>query len=175
MPAERIGNAQCAVRLRWRPPVRDGAGGDSARVWHEDSAHQRSWALSMKPDLSAGSSRVSGRRRFWSSDEKRRMIAESLEAGASVSKVAQRHGVNANLLFTWRRQEARAAASGEAESLKLLPVRVADAEAPAAASVAASGPAGRMEIVLGGGERIVVGADVDATALARVVRALARR
>ena len=129
----------------------------------------------MKPDLSAGSSRVSGRRRFWSSDEKRRMIAESLEAGASVSKVAQRHGVNANLLFTWRRQEARAAASGEAELLKLLPVRVADAEAPAAASVAASGPAGRMEIVLGGGERIVVGADVDATALARVVRALARR
>ena len=76
------------------------------------------------------------------------MIAESLEAGASVSKVAQRYGVNANLLFTWRRQEARAAASGEAESLKLLPVRVADAEAPAAASVAASGPAGRMEIVL---------------------------
>jgi len=32
-----------------------------------------------------------------------------------------------------------------------------------------------MEIVLTGGERIVVGADVDATALARVVRALARR
>jgi hypothetical protein len=32
-----------------------------------------------------------------------------------------------------------------------------------------------MEIVRGGGERIVVGADVDATALARVVRALARR
>jgi hypothetical protein len=29
-----------------------------------------------------------------------------------------------------------------------------------------------MEIVLGGGERIIVGVDVDATALARVVRAL---
>jgi transposase-like protein len=70
------------------------------------------------------------------------MIAESLEAGASASKVAQRYGVNANLLFTWRRQEARAAASGEAESVKLLTVRVAEAEAPAAAPVAASGPAG---------------------------------
>jgi transposase-like protein len=46
------------------------------------------------------------RRRFWSSDEKRRMVAESLAKGASVSKVAQRYGVNANLLFTWRRQEA---------------------------------------------------------------------
>ena len=31
------------------------------------------------------------------------MIAETLAPGASVSKVAQRYGVNANLLFTWRR------------------------------------------------------------------------
>jgi hypothetical protein len=36
-------------------------------------------------------------------------------------------------------------------------------------------PIGRMEIVLSGGKRIIVGADVDATALARVVRTLARR
>jgi transposase len=40
------------------------------------------------------------RRRFWSNDEKRRMVAESLAPDASVSKVAQRYGVNANLLFT---------------------------------------------------------------------------
>jgi hypothetical protein len=32
-----------------------------------------------------------------------------------------------------------------------------------------------MEIVLVGGERIVVGADVDASALVRVVKALSRR
>jgi hypothetical protein len=32
-----------------------------------------------------------------------------------------------------------------------------------------------MEIVLAGGERIIVGADVDAAAPARVVRALSRR
>ena len=65
-------------------------------------------------------------RRFWSSDEKRRMVAESLGPGASVSKVAQRYGVNANLLFTWRRREARSAASGGLEPLKLLPVTVAN-------------------------------------------------
>ena len=87
------------VTLRQRPPVREDASGDSARSGHEDSAHQRSWALSMKPDLSARSSEGIGarRRRFWSSDEKRRMVAESLKPGASVSKVAQRYGVNANL------------------------------------------------------------------------------
>jgi hypothetical protein len=38
-------------------------------------------------------------RPLWSSDEKRR-IAESFAPGTSVSEVAQRYGVNANLLFT---------------------------------------------------------------------------
>ena len=60
------------------------------------------------------------------------MVAESLKPGASVAMVAQRYGVNANLLFTWRRQEA-AAANGGAEPVKLVPVTVAEAEAPSAA------------------------------------------
>ena len=102
------------------------------------------------------------------------MVAESLAPGASVSKVAQRHGVNANLLFAWRRRETRSAAGGRLERLKLLPVTVAD-EGMAAAPIALSAPAGRMEIALVGGERVVVGADVDAAALARVVKALSRR
>ena len=114
------------------------------------------------------------RRRFWSSDEKRRMVAESLGPGASVSKVAQRHGVNANLLFSWRRRETRSATSGGLEALKLLPVIVAD-EGMAAAPIAPSAPAGRMEIARVGGERVIVGADVDAAAFARVVQALSRR
>jgi transposase len=130
----------------------------------------------MKPELSAGSSEERGarRRRFWSSDEKRRMVAESVKPGASVAMVAQRYGVNANLLFTWRRQEA-AAANGGAEPVKLVPVTVAEAETASVASVAAPESIGRMEIVLSGGERIIVGMDVDATALARVVRTLTRR
>jgi transposase len=116
------------------------------------------------------------RRRFWSSDEKRRMVAESFAPGASVSEVAQRYGVNANLLFTWRRQNARSAARGGAEPFELLPVRVSD-ERAAAAPVEASARVfvGRMEIVLAAGERILVGADVDTAALARVVKALSRR
>ena len=102
------------------------------------------------------------------------MVAESLAPGASVSKVAQRCGVNANLLFTWRRRATRSAASGGLEPLRLLPVTVAD-KGTAAAPIAPSAPAGRMEIALVGGERVVVGADVDAAALARVVKALSRR
>ena len=116
------------------------------------------------------------RRRFWSSDEKRRMVSESFTPGASVSEVAQRYGVNANLLFTWRRQNARSAARGGAEPFELLPVRVSDERAPAApVEASARMLVGRMEIVLAAGERILVGADVDTAALARVVKALSRR
>ena len=103
------------------------------------------------------------------------MVAESFAPGASVSKVAQRYGVNANLLFTRRRRrEARSATNGGAEPLALVPVRVEDERAPVAPAAAAE-PVGRMEIVLAAGERILVGADVDAAALARVVKALSRR
>jgi transposase len=59
--------------------------------------------------------------------------------------------------------------------MKVVPVMVTAAEPPPAVPVATPEPSGRMEIVLAGGERIIVNADVDATALARVVRALARR
>ena len=79
------------------------------------------------------------------------MVTESLKPGASVAMVAQRYGVNANLLFTWRRQGA-AAANGGAEPMKLVPVTVAEAEAPSASSIAAPEAIGRMEIVLSGGD-----------------------
>jgi transposase-like protein len=129
----------------------------------------------MNRDLADRATKPTGlrRRRFWTSDEKRRIVAESTAPGASVSKVAQRHGVNANLLFTWRRRQARDAATGGLEPLKLLPVTVAE-DGMAAAPLAPT-TAGRMEIGLAGGARIVVGADVDSAALARVVNVLSRR
>jgi transposase-like protein len=37
-------------------------------------------------------------------EEKRRMVEQTLEPGASVAQVAQANGVNPNLLFLWRRQ-----------------------------------------------------------------------
>ena len=43
-------------------------------------------------------------RRRWSEAEKRRIVAESYQPGVSVSVVARRNDVNANLVFNWRRQ-----------------------------------------------------------------------
>jgi transposase len=48
-------------------------------------------------------------RRSYSAEEKRRMIAEASQPGASVADIARRHGVNANLLFNWRRLSREAA------------------------------------------------------------------
>ena len=109
------------------------------------------------------------RRRTWSADQKQRIIAESFAPGASVAEVARRYGLNANMLFTWRRRE-RADVNDVGKTVNIVPVRVVEATSTATAT-----SMGRMEIVLVGGERILVGADVDATALARIVKALEQR
>jgi len=115
------------------------------------------------------------RRRTWSADQKQRIIAESFAPGASVTEVARRYGLNSNLLFTWRRrEEAASGASDVGEPVNIVPVRVVTDAAPAAPA-AMPGSTGRMEIVLVSGERIIVGPDVDSTALARIIKALTRR
>ena len=43
-----------------------------------------------------------GRRRKWSEDDKARIVAETLEPGATVTGVARRHGLPANHVSTWR-------------------------------------------------------------------------
>jgi transposase len=114
------------------------------------------------------------RRRLWSTDEKRRIVAETLAPGASVSVVARRHDLNANMLFTWRREVGGVTSPVADETVTFVPATITDASGTA---VSARSPVtvGGMEIVLGGGDRIIVGADVDAAALARVVKVLSRR
>jgi len=45
------------------------------------------------------------RRLLRTNEEKRRIVAEAMVPGASVAAVARKHGVNANLLFGWRRTD----------------------------------------------------------------------
>ena len=114
------------------------------------------------------------RRRLWSEEEKRRIVAEATEPGASVSVVARRYDVNANMVFTWRR-ELGVGASDTADARTTFVPAVIGTAPVVAASPARSSLANRMEIALGGGIRVIVGADVDAAALARVIKVLARR
>ena len=102
-------------------------------------------------------------RRRWSDEAKRRLVAETLVAGATVHAVAQRHGVNTSQLFTWRQQLQRSASAAQTLSGPgFVPVLLAEDGAPPVEA------AGRIEIALGPAV-IRVGADVDATALRRVL------
>ena len=65
-------------------------------------------------------------RRRRSIEEKRRIVEETLEAGASVARVARRHAVNANQVFYWRKKY-REGRLGKSPSSKLLPVTLVSA------------------------------------------------
>ncbi len=54
--------------------------------------------------------------------EKRRIVEETLQPGASVAKVARAHGVNANQVFAWRRQYRQGLLGENGETANLLPV-----------------------------------------------------
>jgi transposase len=77
-----------------------------------------------KPDESveAGPETVMRRRRGkWTAQQRRRIVADSRVAGASVQEVAERHGVRANLLSAWRRQDE---ASHATKPVKFAAVKV---------------------------------------------------
>lgn len=114
------------------------------------------------------------RRRRWSPEDKARLVAETLAPGACVSEIARRNDLTPSLLFTWRR---RARVRPSEASPVFFPVQVT------AGPVAAAPPparrrrkaAGAIEIDIGAGQRLTVGADVDAAALACVLDVLERR
>lgn len=111
------------------------------------------------------------RRRSYGLEEKQRLVAESYEPGASVSLVARRHDINANLLFTWRRQMRGPARA--LEPMTLIPIEVLQkAEAAAPAVVAGAQCAGEIEIILASGVRVRVDPEVNEAALKRVLSAL---
>src|SRR5262245_35094173 len=102
------------------------------------------------------------RRRRWAASDKARIVAESLQPGANVRAIAQRHDVHPNLLHAWRRQ------ARSATRLNLVPVTVA-AERKERRTGASN-----IEIDLGDGVRLRVDGGVDEAALGRVLRALGR-
>ena len=76
-----------------------------------------------------------GKRRYRSREERRRIVEETLQPGASVAIVARQHGVNANQVFSWRKLYREGRLDLKPPAAELLPVRIAEvvgAELPAA-------------------------------------------
>ena len=126
--------------------------------------------LSLMSGNDADPAALRRRRRSWSLDEKRRIVDESLEDGASIAEVARRHDLNTNQLFTWRRQFGVEPTAPQ-ELAPILPVTITP---DTTTEYSAPGSTGQMEIVLAEGDRIIVWADVETAALSRVLKALRR-
>jgi len=72
---------------------------------------------------------TSRQRRYWTTEEKRRIVELTLSSTLSVASLARQHGVNANQVFYWRKlyhagQLGRDEGIGQARSVQLLPVSV---------------------------------------------------
>lgn len=102
------------------------------------------------------------RRRRWSVAEKQRLVAATLEPGASVSAIAREAEIQPGQLYGWRRQLRQQAQVGFA------PVRVAVEHPPAELA-----GVGAIEIVFATGARMRVTGAVDGTTLTAAIAALA--
>jgi transposase len=106
------------------------------------------------------------KRRQWTKAFKRRIVAESMEPGASVSIVARRHDVNANQLFKWRREMAPKQSPAAAQSVTMLPVAIAlEASEPRPRARRT----GTIEITFSGGARVCVRGEVSPETLRQVI------
>jgi transposase len=120
-----------------------------------------------------------GARRRWTEDEKRRIVAESFDGPRRVSATARRYGLSPSQLFTWRRQIGAASPAAEIAAtflpafIECKPVGI-DNGSPVESKPAPTA-AGRMEIGLANGRRVIVGPDFDAVVLARLLDVLERR
>jgi transposase len=143
---------------------------------------------SQKSDLDESRERAS--RHLRTLEEKLAILKEAEEPGASVAAVARKHGMNANLLFGWRRlrqagllEKQRAPKPAPLLPVKVTtptltptrrmgrrtrkPARIAAVESPTSESV--------MEIVLSDGVRIRLSGGAERMLLERLLERLARR
>jgi transposase len=127
------------------------------------------------------------RRRSWTLEQKREIVAESLGSELTPTEVARKHAISSGQLYMWRQQllsmpstvlERAAPRFAEVDLASASP----DASQPASISETAPpglpAPAragGMIEIVLPSGVSLRVDAEVDGRALRRVLEALGRR
>ena len=113
------------------------------------------------------------RRRNWSTEDKLRIVRETLEPGAVATAVADRHGISTGLLFTWRKAMLATAMAGFAP-VEVVP-EAPKLEAPSATTSQAAEASGTIELVLASGATVRIIGQVDAALLRAVLAELGGR
>ena len=108
-------------------------------------------------------------RRRYEDDFKRKIVAEANAADVSVSAIARRHGLNANLVFNWRKKFSGELPSATTEP-QLLPVEI-KMEEPGERTEAPPPPP-VLEIVLPCGSHLRCGAGMVPALLGHALVAL---
>jgi transposase len=112
-------------------------------------------------------------RRFRPLAEKRRIAQEALQPGVSVAEVARRYGLNANLVFVWRRLEQQGLLGSHTlrgNVPAMVPVKLLEAtpEPPPKPTP------GTLRIEFPGGVQLHVSGTVDVALVERVIALLRR-
>jgi transposase len=122
------------------------------------------------------------RRRVWSLERKREIVAESLGPELTPTEVARKHGISSGLLYNWRRQfldEQMALASRPLPGFTQVAMEAGQTELTRPRAVLAQSvsphPRGLIEIILPDGVTLRVDAAVEEKALRRVLAALSLR
>ena len=125
--------------------------------------------LKFEPPIEVLSAADGVRRRQWNDADKVRIVEESLAGNRQVSATARRHGISRSLLTVWRRQY-RTGELGGGCMASFIPLTVS-AEPPGMVPprLMPSNPEARVEIALRNGRQLVVPANVDPEALARLL------
>jgi transposase len=108
------------------------------------------------------------RRRRWTSAEKERLVAASLEPGVGVSTIAREAGIHPSQLYGWRRQLcARRQGPSKFAAVRIAPDLMAAAGLPSTPGV--------IDIEFAGGTRMRISGPVDAATLSAAIGALAAK
>lgn len=109
------------------------------------------------------------KRRSYPKTFKRRVVAETLEPGASVAAVARRHGLNANMVFLRRGDPQFGPGRGVTA---FLPVEVKPGEVPATSEPVSVSSVGQVEITLATGHRLRLSGAFDVDVVLHLARGL---
>ena len=71
-------------------------------------------------------SQPSAKRRYRSKQQRRQIVEETLQPGASVAVIARQHGVNANQVFHWRKLYREGRLEVGPAAGQLVPVRISE-------------------------------------------------